>query len=182
MKGGVKTLNSPKPHAGELVAGVGARARGREPWPRCGAHARSTGAPCEAEGSGIHGHCRHHCGASLGGAWRPRPVWTISVTPSGVRVSSNRPARGWRKKNVWPQRIRAFIAFRLILSGQVTRGIFFRGKGKRLLEALVAAGVRVVVDHASRWVRRVRFELASRQSNTSCNTNVSVAKLPEDSS
>lgn len=51
--------------------------------PRCGAHARSTGRPCEAPGIGRGGRCRRHGGASTG-----------AVTAEGIARWREASARG----------------------------------------------------------------------------------------
>lgn len=51
--------------------------------PRCGAHARSTGRPCEAPGIGRGGRCKLHGGLSTG-----------ATTPEGIARWREASARG----------------------------------------------------------------------------------------
>lgn len=130
-------------------------------WGPCRATARS-GRPCRAEGSGLGGLCRHHGGLALRGGWKaPLPTWSLVVTAGTCHVAPSRAARAWPSaQKRWPQRVRPWIALRLVASGQVTRGVFHRDAGSVLLAELVRCGVRVVDEGAASALRRrVRFEV-----------------------
>ena len=58
-------------------------------WPRCGAHARSTGKPCRAPGNGRGGRCKLHGGASTG----PR-------TQEGIQRLRDAAKRRWQLARV----------------------------------------------------------------------------------
>jgi hypothetical protein len=136
----------------------------RAPWPRCGAHARSTGQPCRAEGSAVGGRCWLHCGATFTG-WRdPKPEWTLFVVEGGCWLEPSRRARGrWpaerrRFAAKWPQRIRQWVALRLVASGKVQVASVHHRAAGTLLRELARAGVEIV-DETPRGslVKRLRF-------------------------
>jgi hypothetical protein len=134
-------------------------------WGPCRATAR-TGRPCRAEGSGLGGLCRHHGGLALRGGWKdPLPIWTVVVAAGGCHVAPSRAARTWpAAPKRWPQRVRPWIALRLVASGQVTRGVFHRHEGSAFLAELVRCGVRVLDEgQPSALRRRVRFEVEDIQ-------------------
>lgn len=137
-------------------------ARPGSEWPRCRARTR-VGGRCRAEGSGIHGLCIMHCGATLTARWRdPIPVFGLRIDTSGVHVSPNRAARTWRRP-VWPQRVRPWVAVRLVTSGQVTRALVVGRRGKWLLAELVRLGVQVTEGaRQSDGARRYSFEAPAR--------------------
>jgi hypothetical protein len=143
------------------------RARAGASWPRCGAYCRSTGEPCRAEGSGVNGLCPRHCGLVLPSGWRePRPTWELLVGFQVVLLKPSRVAHGrWPAEQAafadrWPQRIRRWVAVRLVSSGQVARAVLLVGAGQKLLAEIRKAGVRVVPEHTvlSHALVRVRFE------------------------
>ena len=149
-------------HAPMALATTQARAS----RPRCGAFARSTGKPCQAEGSAIGGRCWLHCGATLPSGWRdPKPEWSLLVTADGVWLEPSRRARGrWPAERArfaarWPQRIRHWVGVRLIASGRIARAQLHRNQGEALIRAVKASGVNVLNDGGDALVRRVRFKV-----------------------
>lgn len=138
----------------------------RASWPRCGARCRTTGRGCRAEGSGISGRCRMHCGATLAAGWgSPPPTWTVTLAANGCWIHPSRGARGrWpaevaRLAAKWPQRIREWVAVRLVERGAIAHGIVYRNRGAGFLRAVARRGVMVLADRGDTVVRRLRFEV-----------------------
>jgi hypothetical protein len=172
-RGSVRPITEPN-HANGPVHGSRDRARARTSWPRCGAYARSSGEPCRAEGSGINGLCPRHCGLVLPSGWRdPKPTWELLVGSRAVLLKPSRPGHGrWPAEREafekrWPQRIRPWIAVRLVAGGQVKRAMILRGSGARLLKAILAKGVRVIPERVHPYlasgISLVRFEAGGVQ-------------------
>jgi hypothetical protein len=151
---------SPSPSLGRVP-------RTRVTWPRCVARARSTGARCRALAV-LDTRCWHHGGTTFGAGWRrPKPSWTLSVTPSGVRLHPSRTARGRTPSECkmlaqrWPKRLRPWAAVELVARGRIQCGVFFKA-GAALLRAIRARGVSVVVDSTMFGLTSCHFRASSR--------------------
>lgn len=103
---------------------------------------------------------------TLGGWREPRPMFEVRITPGGIWVIPDRPARTWRK-SPWPQPVSWSVAVRLVTSGQVTRGLIHRKAGASLLREVRRCGVRVLEDGpSSDLVRSVAFEVHDVEAST----------------
>lgn len=143
----------------QAATGARAGAPARASWPRCRARARSTGERCRARGDGLRGLCKNHTGMTLGGWREPRPIFEVRLTPKGIWIAPNRPARTWRKPS-WPAHVSWSTAVRLVTSGRVTRGLLHLSSGSAFLSEIKRCRVSVIAEGpATALVRRFRFQV-----------------------
>ena len=120
-------------------------------WPPCGATTTNRNnryeEHCRAPGNGYGGRCHWH-----GGVEPPPGDWAILYTRSGIYL--------WNRGADEKQRVSWDVAAKLVETGHVKRGLFYRQRtGKSLLERLERRGVerRQVAYHT--MLREYEFEV-----------------------